>query len=339
MPDFNSLGEFGFIDHIATHPLPGRVLCGIGDDCAVMADAGQQLRLVTTDMMVEGVHFHTGTPPEGLGHKLLAVNLSDMAAMGGTPLDAVVSIAVPSDHDSGYLERVYHGMYACADRFGVAIVGGDTTRSANQLILNLSLTGYVDRQCVCYRSGGQSGDLLYVSGTLGDAAAGLRALNDQAALSQTDRQHLLRKFHRPEPRLALGQALAATGAISAMMDLSDGLASDLRHICKSSGVGATITAPHIPLSGPFRHFCEANNLDPIHLSLSGGEDYELLFAVKADRAKAVENLVSEGDFPRITCVGCLTENKGPIQLSLADGSSHPMTYRGFDHFKPSDQGI
>jgi thiamine-monophosphate kinase len=333
VPDFKSIGEFGFIDHIATHPTPKHVLCGIGDDCAVMAQSNTQVRLVTTDMMVEGIHFFTHPPPEGLGHKLLAVNLSDIAAMGGTPTDAVISLAVPINHDVGYLERLYNGLYACADRFGVAIVGGDTTRSNNQLVLNITLTGHMDLAHVCYRSGAQPGDLIYVSGTLGDATGGLSLIRDKVEMNQTHRTHLLRKFHRPEPRLELGQTLSKTGAITAMMDISDGVASDLRHICQRSSVSATLQASTIPLSEASLRFCEKTKKDAIQLALSGGEDYELLFTIKPDRAKEIENLVQKSDHPQITCIGQITNGSGDISITYKEGSLSPLKFTGYDHFR------
>lgn len=333
MPNFKTLGEFGFIDQIATHPTPNRILCGIGDDCAVMAQSNDRVRLVTTDMMVENVHFFTDTPPEGLGHKLLAVNLSDIAAMGGIPTDAVISLAVPANHDAGYLERLYNGLYACADRFDVAIVGGDTTHSNSQLILNIALTGHMHPNHVCYRSGAKPGDCIYVSGTLGDAAGGLALIRDAIKMDHDHRTHLLRQFHRPEPRLALGQMLAKTGAITAMMDISDGVASDLRHICTQSGASATLQASAIPLSGAFLNLCEQTQKDAIQLALSGGEDYELLFTVKPDQTQEIENLVQEQDHPPITCIGQVTEQTEDFLLTQKDGSQTPITYSGYDHFK------
>jgi len=333
MPNFKSLGEFGFIDQIATHPNPDRILCGIGDDCAVIAQSETQVRLVTTDMMVENIHFFTDTPPEGLGHKLLAVNLSDIAAMGGTPTDAVISLAVPSDHDAGYLERLYNGLYACADRFDVALVGGDTTRSNNQLVLNISLTGVMHPNQVCYRSGAQIGDLIYVSGTLGDSAGGLGLVRDPIEMSQTDRTHLLRQFHRPEPRLLLGQTLALTGAVTAMMDVSDGVASDLRHICKRSNVSATLQAAAIPLSDPFIRYCEQTQTDPIALALSGGEDYELLFTITPNRATEIEKRVQSQELPPITCIGHITAPNQELTIAHKEGSQSPLNFKGFDHFK------
>lgn len=333
MPDFKTLGEFGFIDHIANHSVPDTILCGIGDDCAVMAQSDTTVRLVTTDMMVENIHFFTDTPPEGLGHKLLAVNLSDIAAMGGMPTDAVISLAVPPNQDAGYLERVYNGLYACADKYNTAIVGGDTTRSHQQLVLNIALTGQMQRKQVCYRSGAQIGDLIYVSGTLGDAAGGFHVIRDDNEFDPTDRAHLLRQFHRPEPRIQLGQMLAQSGAVTAMMDVSDGVASDLRHICRRSGVSASLQAEKIPMSRAFQNFCQITQKDPLSLALSGGEDYELLFTISPDRAQDIESLIQTQNLTPITCIGTIAAPDQNIVLTQANGDSSPLTLNGFDHFK------
>jgi thiamine-monophosphate kinase len=333
MPDLKTIGEFGFINRISAHPTPDRILCGIGDDCAVIAQSDSQVRLVTTDMMVENVHFFTDTPPEGLGQKLLAVNISDICAMGGTPTDAVISISVPINHDLGYLERFYNGLYACADRFDVAIVGGDTTSSNCCLILSLSISGHMDPAHVCYRSGAKKGDQIYVSGTLGDSAGGLALVRDPIKMSQTDRTHLLRRFHRPEPRLRLGQLLSKTGAITAMMDVSDGIASDLRHICQQSGVSARVLASALPFSEMFLRFCERSQKDPVQVALSGGEDYELLFTVSPNRCNEVESLVRGPDFPQVTRIGQITDKTCDLAILGPDGSKSLLGPGGYDHFR------
>ena len=333
MTTFQDVGEFGFIDHISGHVAPEWVLCGIGDDCAVMALDDRRVRLVTTDLMVEGVHFLIDTPPEGLGHKLLAVSLSDVAAMGGMPTDAVVSVAAPGDLDAGYVERVYHGLYACADRFGVAIVGGDTTRSPQALMLNLALTGEMPRDQVCYRSGAGPGDCIYVSGTLGDAAVGLRVTQTAAMSDGRDGAYFLRRLYRPEPRIALGQKLAASGAVTAMIDVSDGVASDVKHICQRSGVSAIIREDAIPMSAAFCAFCTATGRRAADLALSGGEDYELLFAVDAEKTDVIEALIAQEGVPAIQMIGEIVAGDGEVFLSNAEGKRVLMKVAGFEHFK------
>lgn len=333
MATFGETGEFEFIERVAQLELarPSAVCCGIGDDCAVLACDSERVRLITSDLMVEGVHFSfEGADPVWLGHKLLAVNLSDIAAMGGSPREAVVSLAIPPELDVGYMERVYLGLRALASRFGVNVVGGDTTRSTGPLVMNLTLTGEMDRDRVRYRSGASPGDLICVSGALGDAAAGLKLAQGEAgALSEEDRGFLLRRHHRPEPRVALGRTLAASGTVTAMMDLSDGIASDLRHICRQSGVSAVIDRAAVPVSPAFRRFRELSYAGAGALELTGGEDYELLFTVAQGEKGAVESLAAE---PRISCIGRIEAGDGRIYLKNAQGLRSELEARGFEHF-------
>ena len=333
MATFKDLGEFGFIDRIAAQTQQKRVRCGIGDDCAVIDIDEVRVRLVTADLMVEGVHFLIDAPPEGVGHKLLAVSLSDIASMGGAPTDAVVSVAAPGDCDTGYVERIYTGLYATANRFGVVIVGGDTTGSPGPLMLNLTLTGEMARARVCYRSGAKPGDLICVSGTLGDAAGGLAIMRGEVDLSGEDRAHLLRRLHRPEPRVALGQALAETGAVTAMIDVSDGVASDMGHICRQSGVSGIIREAAVPMSEPFRRFCTAGGHSAIDVALSGGEDYELLFTVSPDRWEAVAALSGRETLPVIHRIGKIAPGDGIVLIERGDGTRVSPAKLGYDHFR------
>ena len=295
---------------------------------------GDRVLLLTADLMVEEVHFLRAADPEGIGYKLLAVNLSDVAAMGGEPRDAVVSVAIPTDFDVGYMERIYEGLYACADRFRVNVAGGDTTRSPGPLVLNLTLTGRMERDRVCMRSGARPRDLVYVSGTLGDSAAGLALLlGREVEVASKDRVYLLRRHHRPEPRVALGRALAETGAVTAMIDLSDGLASDLRHICTQSGTSAAIAADRVPMSPALRRFCGATETDPLSPALSGGEDYELLFTVDPERSGRIETLGREDGLPPITRIGRVEAGPPALFLRDRDGGREPLEASGFDHFR------
>ena len=333
MTTFREMGEFEFIERIAAAGLSrtGGVRRGIGDDCAVISCGRDRVRLITTDLMVESVHFEVGASDAGsLGHKLLAVNLSDIAAMGGEPREALVSLAVSPDFDVDYMERVYGGIHALASRFDVNVVGGDTTRSTGPLVINLTLTGEMDQDRVCYRSGARPGDLIYVSGTLGDSAAGLKlATGGDVGLSADDREFLLDRHHRPEPRVALGQALAASGVVTAMLDLSDGLASDLRHICNQSRVSAVIRESEIPVSAAFRRFCEFSDLETRHLSIAGGEDYELLFTAAPGGNREIEALAAGS---RIRRIGWIEAGDGRIHLEDVQGATTELKTRGFDHF-------
>ena len=333
METFEELGEFGFIDRIAQHKQGGDILCGIGDDCAVFALDAEWVRLVTTDMMVESIHFIRTVVPEGLGYKLLAVNLSDVAAMGGTPTDAVVSVSVPLDLHAGYLERVYNGLFACAEQFGVVIAGGDTTKSPEPLVLNVTLSGKMLRDRVCYRSGARPGDRVYVSGSLGDSGAGLALSGEEISVSDVDRSFLFRRHHRPEPRVALGAALAKSGVVTAMMDVSDGVASDLRHICKQSGVSGVIRKADVPLSTSYLAFCEATGRSELDLALGGGEDYELLFTVDPGQAEGLAQIVGQDGFPPVHWIGQIEGGQAELFLEDECGRRAILTTKGFDHFR------
>ena len=337
METFKELGEFGFINRISGRGLIREegVLCGIGDDCAVFELAEERALLLTADLIMERVHFLSDkSTPEKLGNKLLAVNLSDVAAMGGQPRDAVISVAVPASFDVEYLERVYNGLQECAKRFQINVVGGDTTGSPGPLVLNLSLIGEMEKCQVCYRSGARPGDLIYVSGTLGDSTAGLEmTLGKAVRMVPEHREFLLRRHHLPEPRVALGQTLAQSGAVTSMIDLSDGVASDLRHICEKSGVSAIIEEATVPLSMAYRSFCEASNREAIGLALSGGEDYELLFTVDPTKVDCIENLSKQEELPPVCRIGFI--QPGPKAQFIEDvtGRRKRLEAAGFEHFK------
>ena len=337
MATIKDIGEFGFIERIAAKGLAREegVVCGIGDDCAVLTLDARKVLLLTSDLMVEDVHFRLGaTSSQDLGHKLLAVNLSDVAAMGGEPRDAVVSVAAPADLDVSHLDGIYDGLHECARRFGVNVVGGDTTRSPGPLVLNLALTGEAPDDCVCYRSGARPGDLVYVSGTLGDSAAGLAlVLGEEVEIGQAEREGLLGRHHRPEPRIELGKRLSASGAVTAMIDLSDGVASDLRHICERSRVAATVEAASVPLSPALQSFCRATGTDPMSMALSGGEDYELLFTVDPAGLDRLNRVGDEGGVPPIRRIGEIGEGPAGVFLVGRDGRRTRLAASGFDHFR------
>jgi thiamine-monophosphate kinase len=340
MTDFQDLGEFGFIDRIANRDLVRTtgVVCGIGDDCAVLESAPGQVLLITTDTMVEGVHFSPDVSPEHLGHKLIAVSLSDIAAMGGEPRDAVVSVAVPANTPSKRVEGIYDGLYRSAALYDTNIVGGDTVRSTGPLILSLTLAGRMQAERVCYRSGARPGDCLYVSDTLGDSAAGLKLIlgdkvDQKPKIADSDRAALLRRHHLPIPRVGLGRSLADTGAVTAMIDISDGLSSDLLHICDRSDVSAVVAFSNVPLSSSLQAYATASGVSARDLVLSGGEDYELLFTVAPDKTGAIDSLASDPDLPPLTRIGRVEEGPPGIHLEDAEGVVSALEPQGFDHFK------
>jgi thiamine-monophosphate kinase len=333
---FGELGEFGFINRISRGGQvdKGRVICGIGDDCAVLAEPNGRVTLVTADLMVEEVHFRIpDTEGERLGRKLLSVNLSDVAAMGGVPGEAVVSVAVPGDLEASFVEAIYKGLHACADQFGVNVVGGDTTASPGPLVMNLTLLGEMSGDQVCYRSGARAGDLVFVSGTVGDSRAGLQLLEGTATnIAQADQVFLLERHHGPTPRVALGQALAASGGVTAMIDLSDGLSSDLPHIFRGSGVCAVVQADEIPVSDALVKFCGGDRASAVSAGLAGGEDYELLFTVAADRADEVERLGERQDLPDLTKIGYVESGDPEVFLETNKGERSRLDPGRSHHF-------
>lgn len=308
-------GEFTFIDLFLSHFPRARVPVGPGDDCAVLAPS-RGAQCITTDAVVEDVHFKRAWySPEDIGHKALAVNLSDLASMGAVPRWFVCALALPRDFPRRELSGIARGMSALAREHGILLVGGNFT-SARELSLTLTAAGEV-RGPPLTRAGGRPGDLLYISGTLGEARWGLLQL-------QAGRRHgpAIRRQRRPVPRVALGRL--AVRFASAALDLSDGLAQDLGHLCEASGVGAEVELSHLPLTPAVRAALGWEG------ALAGGEDYELLLAVPPGRASAFERACARAG-ERVTRVGRLTRG-GSRVLRDPDGRliAPPA---GFDHFR------
>jgi thiamine-monophosphate kinase len=293
-------------------PTNAAVVAGAGDDCAVL-DCGQPGRylLFKTDAVVEGVHFTAKTAPEQIGHKALGRCLSDVAAMAGRPLAALVTAALPDNFSPDFVERIYTGINALAQRHGVAIAGGETTRNPERLLLSIAMVGEVARASCILRSGAKAGDALMVTGELGGSLAG---------------KHL--EF---EPRLAEAQWLAEHFPIHAMIDVSDGLAGDLRHILQSSHVGAELLARAIPVSRAAKLQAREQSKLPLLCALGDGEDFELLFTVGSGHAVALLDGWKK-QFPklRLSCIGRITAEPG---LKMQDKTGlHPLETHGYVHF-------
>ena len=292
-------GEFEFIDRIHHGCLvrPADVLKGIGDDAAVFRGQGEQTMLLTTDMLVERIHFSRKTIGGfDLGRKALAVNLSDIAAMGGTPLDAFVSIAVPDTCTLDFLDAFYRGLKSLAKDCRVNILGGDTTRSKTDLIVNICLTGCAAESRVLYRHTAQKGDVIYATGCLGDSRAGLVLLQHDSTSDAAQYPDLVHAHLRPKAFLEEGRFLATQPGVHAAIDVSDGLSSDIAHIAQQSHVGVRIFKDKIPVSAQLARFCGRFDFDPIEMALAGGEDYVLLVTVSPDTAKDVAAALS-GNLP------------------------------------------
>jgi len=268
-------GEFEVIARLSAGLRPGRrVILGPGDDCAIVSP-GRKRQLITIDSMVEGVHFKLKWgSPRTLGERALAVNLSDIAAMGGYPTVCVVNLAIRPRLSMEVIDALYAGLKAAARSAGVDIVGGNIT-GASQLAITIAMLGEV-RGVALRRDAARVGDEIYVTGTLGDAAAGWRILDGKLAASQSDRRFPVARFLKPRPRLEAGQALARIRPAPAAIDISDGLLQDLGHILERSGVGAEIDPNAVPIS----HALKSVMRGEIELALTGGEDYELLFCIR-----------------------------------------------------------
>jgi thiamine-monophosphate kinase len=314
-------GEFDLIARHFTRPVQ-RAALGVGDDCALLRlQAGMQLA-VSTDMLVEGRHFLSTVEPERLGHKALAVNLSDLAACGAEPLGYTLALALPR-YDLAFVSGFARGLHALADAHGIELVGGDTT--AGPLNVCITVMGQVPPGLALLRSGAGVGDAIWVSGTLGDARLALEAFRGSVVLDGVQLESVRRAMERPQPRVTLGQALR--GVASSAIDLSDGLTGDLGHILQRSGVGATVNADALPRSAilaaqplAWQHAC----------GLAGGDDYELLFTAPAARQAAVLAAALQAGVA-VTCCGRIEAEPG---LRVVDDAGRPLAtpFKGFDHF-------
>lgn len=323
------MGEFELIDRYfraagsALARRRGDVVLGIGDDAALLrVPPGREL-VAALDTLVQGRHFPVGCPAESIGHRALAVNLSDLAAMGAEPAWFLLALTLPVA-DEGFLEPLSRGLFALAHAHGVALVGGDTT--AGPLSLSVQALGTVPAGQALRRSGASPGDLLYVSGTPGDAAAGLALLQSRGAQSAHEHERqLLQRFLFPEPRVELG--LQLRGIASACIDVSDGLAADAGRLAAASGCGVAIDSALLPHSQALRACCNAD--ESLSLALRGGDDYELCFTVPPLRRAEFESRMTNVKC-RVTCIGKLAAGDG-VRIER-DGVPVEVDTRGYDHF-------
>lgn len=335
------LGEFPLIARL-TAGLESRpdVVLGAGDDAAALDLGADALLLATCDAQVEGTHFLPSVAtPEEIGHKTLAVNLSDIAAMGGEPLWALVSLMAPPALDVTIIDGIYAGMRALARRFNVALVGGNVTSTPGPLTLDVTLLGRVTRERMLTRAGARPGDALLVTGRLGAAVVALLAFTAAPAeviLPQDALDEARHAMVTPQPRVREGMALAATGVVTAMLDISDGLAGDLGHICERSRVGANVTLAALPVDGATRTLAVALGRDPLQVALSSGDDYELLFTVHPDGvAQALDAVRAAGGVA--TVIGEITAPELGMRVREPDGALRPLAPRGWDHLRQREK--
>lgn len=280
------IGEFGLIERIKTMFDAPAGVTGIGDDCAVIP-CGETDLLITTDMLVEGVHFlREDITPEQLGWKAVAVNLSDMAAMGSRATGSFLSIALPSGLDVEWVERFMNGYRQISRQYGVPLLGGDTTSSLRDVAINVAVVGFCPSGTAKLRSSALAGDLICVSGNLGDSGGGLRVILEKRPRN-SEEQLLIERHYMPYPQIEAGLALARIDGVHAMMDISDGIASDLRHIAAASGVGARVDLDRLPVSQELLVCSERYGWDAIETAASAGEDYQLLFTVSPEAEESL----------------------------------------------------
>ena len=318
------MNEFGLIRSFFAHQPVQRadVAVGIGDDAAVLdLPPGCQL-VVSTDMLVAGVHFLPGTEAQAVGYKALAVNLSDLAAMGADPAWFTLNLSLPAA-DEVWLRGFCEGLFGLAGRYGLQLVGGDTTRGP--LTVGIQIAGYVPSGQALLRSGARPGDGVYVTGQLGDAALGLMCLQGQLQLADSDRVRVIQRLERPVPRVREGQTLR--GLASACIDVSDGLAADLGHVLDASGAGACVELAALPLSPVYQGVHGRTGWDP---AVAGGDDYELCFTVPPRHEPAVvERMRPFGGVRRIGVV----ESAPGLRLRDPSGAEYRPQADGFDHFR------
>lgn len=323
-----SVSEFSLIErYFAAHRFQRPdVALGIGDDCALLLPPADQQLATTVDTLVSGVHFFADADPKSVGHKALAVNLSDLAAMGATPAWATLALTLPQA-DEQWLAAFCQGLFALADRYEVQLIGGDVTHGP-ATIITIQVHGFVPSGLALRRDGAKPGDGLYITGTPGDAGLALAAAFGKTSIAEGHAGYIQARLERPEPRIAEG--LALRGVASAAIDVSDGLAQDLSHILKRSRVGARLEVERLPLSPALALAASLDREAAVVTALTGGDDYELCFAVPPERISQLEGSVAEWSCP-CTRIGVITAEPG-LQLARADGSAFHLERPGYNHF-------
>ena len=330
------LGEFGLIERIQEGCLvePKRVIKGIGDDAAVLPYHPGYLLLVSTDMLVENIHFtcETATPWE-IGYKAVAVNVSDIAAMAGVPGEIVISIGLPPQAKVEFVDELYQGIKECCRSFGINIIGGDTVASPKAIVINITILGKVETEKVLYRSTARPGDLLLVTGDLGGSAAGLDLLLDPRPLNAELANQLKERHLRPLPRVKEARVATEIPGLTAADDISDGLATEIREVAKASNVGALIYAERIPLSPGLKEVAEVYGKSPLDYALFGGEDFELLWTCRPEAAERISQEVKRVCGTPVTVIGEIVPPEEGLKL-LYQGQKIPLPAGGYNHFKP-----
>ncbi len=328
------VGEFGFIRDLRTR-LASRnpfVVLGAGDDAAILRPTPGREMVFTTDLMVEGRHFDLKTmTPRQLGVKSMAVNLSDCAAMGAQPKACVVSLGAPKTFPYKKIMSFCDGLVQGGRPFGCLVVGGDTVGS-DKLVVNVAMLGEVEKGKALRRDEAKEGDVLFVTGTLGDSGGGWHSLSHPGQKAKEARPILHQRHLAPVPRCQVGRLLVRAGFSRCAIDISDGLSSEVNHLCEESGVGAEVHAQAIPLSSALSYYCREMRLDPLTFALDGGEDYELLFTAPVSKAAKILGRIAVSTGVRVTPIGRIVSAQKGIRFIDEKGRRRPLKAKGFDHF-------
>lgn len=327
------IGEFGFIDRFARkfdHMIKAPDM-GIGDDCAILSLNESESHVFTTDLLIENIHFlKDKISAWELGYKSLAVNLSDVASMGARPIYSFLSLGIPKDTEVAYLDTFLSGYKALSEKYRVPLMGGDTTKSSEGLVISVSVVGRCKKSEMHLRSMAKEGDLICVSGNLGDSAGGLKILLDNLELNSRNKA-LIQRHHCPEPMIHEGMWLARQDPVNAMIDISDGISSDLRHILKASMKSAEVYLDQLPVSRDLQAASADYHWNIFDLAIGGGEDYELLFTVEAGGFEQL-NSDFENQFSKpLYAIGKILEGK-PATTWYKEGVEINPKTAGFDHF-------
>ncbi|MEA2087307.1 MAG: thiamine-phosphate kinase [Candidatus Caldatribacteriota bacterium] len=335
----SEIGEFGLINRISKDTVinPKNILLGIGDDCAAYYTSPNKIVLATCDMLVENIHFTLSTcSPRQLGRKAVAVNISDIAAMGGIPCQVLLSLGIASSTSVEFIDQLANGMKEEAKLFEANIIGGDTVRSSLGLVINITLIGEVEPDLIVKRSTAKPGDLIMVTGELGGSAAGLILLLEEKKYSSVPLNiaEEVKSVHlSPVPRIKEGRIIARERLANSMIDISDGLASDLTRICETSAVGAKVYASKIPILSAAKEVGGLIKRSPLDLALYGGEDYELLFTVSPQKAdNIIESLKKELN-AKVSVIGEIREGQEGIKLEDLQGKVSDLQPKGYNHFR------
>ena len=343
MTNIKHLGEFGLIERFRSQlkTRSPRVIKGIGDDCAVFSSKQDTLQLISTDALVESVHFDLKTiSAEQLGRKALTVNISDIAAMGGTPYLAVISLGLPQSTSTRFLDEFYSGLQSVCKDYKIELAGGDTVASPQQLFINISILGEARKDRVFTRTGARPGNQIFVTGTLADSAMGLQLLKTRKIKSVSSKhcRALIQKHLEPIPRIKESTLLAKSKLqVTSMIDLSDGLVQDLSHLCGNDKLGAELYEAKLPFSQALKNVCQQKEYDPTDWVLQGGEDYELLFTIRQEDVKKLNSLFLKADAP-VSHIGEITSFPGKLVLNKINGRKKFLkASTGFNHFKRSQR--